>query len=58
VAATARFGIVERRSSTSDAIYSGTVLGFFWSATMNTRIFVRLSELGLRDVEWTAVGGS
>jgi hypothetical protein len=41
-----------------DAAYSATVLGFFWSATMKTRIFVRLSGLGFRDVEWIAVGGS
>jgi len=32
-------------------LYSGTVLGFFWSATMNTRSFTRWSMLGLRDVE-------
>jgi hypothetical protein len=34
-----------------DVIYSATVLGFFWSATMNTKIFARLSMLGFRDVE-------
>lgn len=34
-----------------DVVYSATVLGFFWSATMNTRIFARVSVLGLRDVE-------
>ena len=36
---------------TIDVIYSATVLGFFWSATMNTRIFARVSVLGFRDVE-------
>ena len=38
--------------------FSTTVLGFFWSATMNTKILARLSGLGLREVEWIAVGGS
>ena len=38
--------------------YSGTVLGFFWSATMNTRSLTRWSVLGFREVEWIAPGGS
>jgi len=38
--------------------FSATVLGFFWSATMKTTIFVRWSWLGLRDTECTAPGGS
>jgi hypothetical protein len=38
--------------------HSATVLGFFWSATINTMIFVRWSALGFREMEWIAVGGS
>lgn len=38
--------------------YSGTVLGFFWSATMNTSSLRRWSVLGFREVEWIAPGGS
>ena len=46
VSISSRFALVAAAS-----FYSGTVLGFFWSATMNTRIFARLSVLGFRDVE-------
>ena len=42
----------------SGGAQSVTVLGFFWSATMNTMIVARLSALGFRETEWTAVGGS
>src|SRR5438309_8853932 len=31
--------------------FSKTVLGLFWSATMNTKTFARLSALGLREIE-------
>ncbi len=40
-----------QRCCVTPAIYSATVLGLFWSATMKTRIFARLSMLGFRDVE-------
>jgi hypothetical protein len=49
--ARALIGTLEFDSRAIDSIYSATVLGFFWSATMKTRIFARLSMLGFRDVE-------